>query len=80
MHLILTGEPMDAETALRWGLVNEVVPDGRVLEVAMGLAGVVAANAPLSVQASKRIALGLHRTGDGDLPREREAWGPATPR
>lgn len=74
MHLILTGEPIDAETALRWGLVNEVVPDDRVLEAAMGLAEVVASNAPLSVQASKRIALGLPGTGESDLPREREAW------
>jgi crotonobetainyl-CoA hydratase len=72
MHLILTGEPIDAETALRWGLVNEVVPDGRVLDAALELAGLVAANAPLAVQASKRIALGLRA---GDLPHEREAWG-----
>jgi crotonobetainyl-CoA hydratase len=83
MHLILTGEPIDAETALRWGLVNEVVPDDRVLDAALDLAEVVAANAPLSVQASKRIALGLHDdkadsaaddTGPADLTREREAW------
>lgn len=76
MHLILTGEPIDAETALRWGLVNEVVPDARVLDAALDLAGVVAANAPLAVQASKRIASGLHGTegGDGDIPSEREAW------
>lgn len=76
MHLILTGEPIDAQTALRWGLVNEVVPDGRVLDAALDLAGVIAANAPLAVQASKRIALGLYGEGasDGDLPAEREGW------
>ncbi len=72
MHLILTGEPMDAETALRWGLVNEVVPDRMVLDAAIDLAEVVAANAPLSVQASKRIALGLY--ANSDLAHEREAW------
>ncbi|MET0998486.1 MAG: crotonase/enoyl-CoA hydratase family protein [Marmoricola sp.] len=71
MHLILTGEPIDAAAALRWGLVNSVVPDGQVLDAAIALAEVVAANAPLAVQASKRIALGLR---DGDLPHEREAW------
>jgi crotonobetainyl-CoA hydratase len=71
MHLILTGEPIDAETALRWGLVNEVVPDGRVLDAALDLAEVIAANAPLSVQASKRVALGIR---DGALPAERDAW------
>jgi crotonobetainyl-CoA hydratase len=76
MQMILTGEPIGAEIALSWGLVNEVVPDGRVLEAAVDLATMVAANAPLAVQASKRIALGLRRTdqGDGDLPHEREAW------
>lgn len=26
-HMILTGEPIDAAAALRWGLVHEVVPD-----------------------------------------------------
>jgi crotonobetainyl-CoA hydratase len=75
MHVILTGEPMDAETALRWGLVNEVVPDGRVLDAALDLAEVIATNAPLSVQASKRIALGLYAQGDdGLLAAERDAW------
>jgi crotonobetainyl-CoA hydratase len=76
MHLVLTGEPIDAEAALRWGLVNEVVPDSRVLEAALDLAQVVAANAPLAVQASKRIALGIRRTeaGESEVPGEREAW------
>ena len=78
MHMILTGEPIDAETALSWGLVNEVVPDGRVLDAALDLAEVVAANAPLAVQASKRIASGRYRGADGetprDLPYERDAW------
>lgn len=76
MHLILTGEPIGAEAALRWGLVNEVVPDGRVLEAAMDLAELIAGNAPLSVQASKRVALGLYGPGaeHGELPAEREAW------
>jgi crotonobetainyl-CoA hydratase len=71
MQLILTGEPIDSATALRWGLVNEVVPDGRVFGAAMDLAGVIARNAPLSVQASKRIALGIR---DGVLPHEDDAW------
>lgn len=74
MQMILTGEPIDAATALRWGLVNEVVPDDRVLEVAVALAQVVAANAPLAVQASKRVALGLHDPAMADLPSERAAW------
>jgi crotonobetainyl-CoA hydratase len=71
MQLILTGRPIDAATALRWGLVNEVVSPGHVLETALALAHQVAANAPLAVQASKRVALGIR--GDA-VPAEAAAW------
>ena len=71
MHLILTGAPIDAATALRWGLVNEVVPADRVLEAALGLAHRIAANAPLAVQASKRVAQGIR---DGAVPAEADAF------
>ena len=54
-HAALTGEPLDAATALRWGLVNEVVPTDHVVARALRLAGQIAANAPLAVRASKRI-------------------------
>jgi len=71
MQMILTGRPVDAATALRWGLVNEVVPADRVLETALGLAHQIAGNAPLAVQASKRVALGI---GKGGVPAEAAAW------
>ena len=71
MQMILTGQPIDAATALRWGLVNEVVPAERVLETALALAHQVAANAPLAVQASKRVAQGIR---DGAVPAEADAW------
>ncbi len=71
MRLVLTGEPMGAEEALRWGLVNEVVPAADVVPTAMELAAVIAANAPLAVQASKRLALGIV---DGDRPAEVGHW------
>lgn len=32
LEMLLTGDPIDAETALDWGLVNRVVPDHRVAE------------------------------------------------
>jgi crotonobetainyl-CoA hydratase len=59
MELLLTGEPIDAGTALELHLVNKVVPAADVLAVALALAQTIAANAPLSVRAHKRIALGL---------------------
>jgi crotonobetainyl-CoA hydratase len=71
MRLILTGEPIDAATALRWGLVNAVVPADQVLDAALDLAHRIAANAPLAVQASKRVAQGIR---DGTIPAERDAW------
>jgi crotonobetainyl-CoA hydratase len=71
MQMILTGQPIDATNALRWGLVNEVVPADRVLETALGLAHQIAANAPLAVQASKRVAQGIR---DGAVPAEADAW------
>ncbi len=60
MRLLLTGEPISAEEALRWGLVNEIVEDDQpVLDAALALAGRITVNAPLAVQASKRVAVGL---------------------
>ena len=71
MQLVLTGDPMSAQDALRWGLVNEVVPDSQVLDAALALARRVADNAPLAVQASKRLALGVV---DGVRAAEEPAW------
>jgi len=52
-ELFLTGRRIDAATAERWGLVNEVV-DAEALEVAaLALAQEVAANAPLSLRGNK---------------------------
>jgi crotonobetainyl-CoA hydratase len=71
MHMILTGEPIDAAAALGWGLVNAVVPAADLLGTALALARTIAANAPLSVQASKQVALGLR---GGVLVDEVDAW------
>ena len=71
MRLILTGEPITAAEALDLHLVNEVVPPDRVLDAAMELAARVTANAPLAVQASKRLALGIV---EGQIVSEQERW------
>ena len=55
LEYALTGARMDARTAHRWGLVNRLAPAGGALDAAMALAGAIAANAPLSIQATKRI-------------------------
>lgn len=59
MELLVTGEPITATDALRWGLINQVVPDGQALDAALALAARITVNAPLAVQASKRVASGV---------------------
>lgn len=49
-EMLLTGEPIDAQTALRVGLVSRVVPGPDLLDVARGIAGRIARNAPRSVE------------------------------
>jgi enoyl-CoA hydratase/carnithine racemase len=51
--LILAGEPVDAATALAWGLVVELVPAGEARARALDLAARIAANAPLAVRGAK---------------------------
>jgi crotonobetainyl-CoA hydratase len=60
---VFTGEPIDAATALEWGLINEVVPADQVLDAALALAERIAANAPLAVRASKRIMARSNEVG-----------------
>ncbi|ROO87481.1 enoyl-CoA hydratase [Actinocorallia herbida] len=57
MELLMTGAPIDAERAAGFGLVNRVVDDGAALDAALELAREIAANAPMSVRASKRVAI-----------------------
>lgn len=55
MQMVLTGEPLTAGEAARWGLVNQVSPDGEALGAALALADQIAANGPLAVAASKQV-------------------------
>jgi enoyl-CoA hydratase/carnithine racemase len=54
-ELFLVGRNVDAETAERWSLVNEVVPGTELEARAMALAEEIAANAPLSLSGNKRV-------------------------
>lgn len=55
MLMLLTGDRVDAQEALRTGLVSKVVPLPQLLETALALANRIAQNAPLSVRAVKRL-------------------------
>jgi enoyl-CoA hydratase len=53
MRLLLTGDPVDAETALRLGLVEEVVDDAQVMTRVMEMAKKIASFSPVATQAIK---------------------------
>jgi len=76
MWMLLTGERIDAQEALRIGLVSKVVPLSGLLDSAMGLARAIAANAPLALTAVKRLALtGRELPLASGLELERQAFG-----
>ena len=56
LELLLTGEPFGAERAAEVGLVNRLTDEGGALDGALELAATIAANGPLAVAATKRIA------------------------
>jgi crotonobetainyl-CoA hydratase len=71
MEHLLTGDPFDAATAQRYGFANRVVPLADLMPTAIALAEKIAGNAPLSVQASKRVAL---RIADGQIAGDDAHW------
>jgi enoyl-CoA hydratase/carnithine racemase len=62
-ELFLTGRRIDAATAERWGLVNEVVAAEELTGAALALAGEIAANAPLSLRGNKAAIRALVAAG-----------------
>lgn len=71
LEMILTGLPISATRAYEIGLVNRVAEPDAVLETALALANEACAAAPLAVQASKRVALGIAR---GEIGAEAAFW------
>ncbi len=55
MHLLLTGEFMDAATARAFGLVNEVVPDADLDTATLALARRIAGKSPAAIAFGKRL-------------------------
>ena len=58
MEMALTGDPLPAEEAHRFGLVNVLTEPGGALTGARELAARIAANGPLAVRASKQLIAG----------------------
>jgi enoyl-CoA hydratase/carnithine racemase len=53
MEMLLTGEFIDAATAVSWGLVNQAVPAGELGAVVAALAARLAGSSPLTLQIGK---------------------------
>jgi enoyl-CoA hydratase/carnithine racemase len=54
MEMLLTGEPIDAATALDWGLVNRVVPDEELESAVVELVEAIARSSSYTVATGKR--------------------------
>ena len=54
LHMLLTGDAIDAETAFRIGLINEIVPAGDLDAKVAALAAKLAEKSPLTLAMGKR--------------------------
>ncbi|GAA1824099.1 enoyl-CoA hydratase/isomerase family protein [Agromyces salentinus] len=51
--MLMTGDPIDAETGLRWGLVSELVEPAALVARAKELAAVIATRPPIAAETAK---------------------------
>lgn len=54
MEMLLTGEPIEAETALNWGLINRVVPAEELEAAVLELVEAIARSSPFTVATGKQ--------------------------
>jgi enoyl-CoA hydratase/carnithine racemase len=66
MEMLLTGEPISAQRALEWGLVNRVVAADALESETLALARLLASKPPATVAAGKRA---FYQQMDMDLPK-----------
>ena len=72
-EMALTGEPLSAELALQHGLIVRICEPGETLDAARTLAARIARNAPLGLQAVKRmVRLATGRSEEELWPLQRE--------
>jgi enoyl-CoA hydratase/carnithine racemase len=72
MEMLLTGDPIDAQRAMEWGLVNKVVPAAELDAETWSLARKIAEKPPSTVAAGKR---GFYQQMDMDLGKAYELAG-----
>jgi len=75
MEMVLNNRTLTAEEALRYGLVNRVVPVERYLDEALELAAEIASRAPLAVRLGKEAVNRAQETHLADgMAEERQAF------
>ncbi len=66
MQMLLTGDPIDAATALEWGLVNRVVPAGELEQAVIELVASIARSSSYTVATGKRAFYSQVDRAEGD--------------
>ena len=66
LEMILTGDPVDAETAFRWGLANRLAEPEAVVGEARRLAAAVLARGPVAVRLALEAVLRGESAGPGE--------------
>ncbi len=75
IEYILTGNMIDAATALQWGLVNHVVPADQLIEKAKSILAVIHTKAPLAVARCITSVNAVYETGRNGYDIEIEMFG-----
>jgi enoyl-CoA hydratase len=63
MEMVLTGDPIDAAEALRWGLVNKVVPDDQLDQAVDELVGKLLKKSATALRLSKEAVIAATNMG-----------------
>jgi len=66
-EMTFTGEPINAETALAWGVVSRVVYPEQLMPAASDLAGRIASNPPGQLRKAKRLLRASHASSLNDI-------------
>jgi enoyl-CoA hydratase len=75
-QLIYLGDPITSAQALQFGLINEVAPAGKVMEVALGWARRLMAMPPVAVRCAKMLVhTGMNCDLKSGIEAERQAMG-----
>jgi enoyl-CoA hydratase len=75
MELLMTGNMIDAHTALQYGLVNYVVPQEELLNKTISIAEVIASKAPIAISRCIRAANAVYNPHKDGYQVEVEAFG-----